>query len=489
MQHTRTDLFSPVQLGALALANRIVMAPLTRSRMGADGVPGALHAEYYAQRASAGLIISEATNISPQARGYALTPGIWSEQQVAGWKTVTDAVHAAGGKIVCQLWHVGRFSHVDLQPDGAAPVAPSAIRAQGQTYTEQGMQDVSMPRALETGEMAGIIAQYRHAAVCAQRAGFDGVEVHSANSYLLDQFLRDSTNQRTDQYGGSIENRSRLTLEVTAAVVEVWGAERVGIRLSPVTPDAGNTPPDSNVMATYGYLIDQLNGYRLAYLHCVEGATASSRAVPDGVDLDALRARFHGPYIGNNHYDLDLAIARRAEGRIDAVAFGRPFIANPDLVERLRSGTPLAEAPRSSYYGGGAAGYTDWPAAGAAAPTLVDDYQAIVAVLEQYNQGGKQADSALMKPAFSEQATIFGVDGEHQLTGGPIAGLFHTIDTAFRPSPQAQAAIVRVDIVGTAASARIDTDNISGFRFTDFFNLLKVEGKWTVVSKIYHTHA
>ncbi|NKL03557.1 alkene reductase [Rhizobium leguminosarum bv. viciae] len=355
------DLFSPMEMGALRLANRIVMAPLTRSRMGTDGVPNEIHARYYAQRASAVLIISEATNISAQGRGYALTPGIWTEEQVAGWKKVTDAVHAAGGLIVCQLWHVGRFSHVDLQPDGTAPVAPSAIRAEGQTYTEKGMLDVSMPRALETSEISGIIQQYRHAAECAQRAGFDGVEVHSANSYLLDQFLRDSTNQRDDEYGGNIENRSRLTLEVTAAVVEVWGHNRVGIRLSPVTPDAGNTPLDSQVMQTYGHLIEQLNRFHLAYMHFVEGATATSRSVPDGVDLDALRARFKGPYIGNNNYDLNLAVNRRAEGRVDAVAFGRPFIANPDLVRRLKEGAELAVASRETYYGNGARGYTDWP--------------------------------------------------------------------------------------------------------------------------------
>ena len=354
-------LFAPVTLGALALANRIVMAPLTRSRMGDDGVPNALHAEYYAQRASAGLIISEATNISQQGRGYALTPGIWTDEQVAGWKLVTDAVHAAGGKIVCQLWHVGRFSHVSLQPEGGAPVAPSAIAAEGSTFTATGMQPVSMPRALETSEIAGIVLQYVHAAQCARRAGFDGVEVHSANSYLLDQFLRDATNRRADAYGGSVANRTRLTLEVTRAVVDVWGAEKVGIRLSPVTPDAGNTPVDGDVMATYGYLIEQLNPLKLAYLHFVEGATATSRDVPDGVDLDALRALFDGPYIGNNHYDLPLAQARLAGGKVDAVAFGRPFIANPDLVARLRHGAALAVAPREAYYGGGAAGYTDWP--------------------------------------------------------------------------------------------------------------------------------
>lgn len=360
---TRTDLFSPITMGALELNNRIAMAPLTRSRYGEDGVPGTLHATYYAQRAGAGLIVAEATNISAQGRGYAATPGIWNDEQVLGWKTVTDAVHAAGGKIVCQLWHVGRFSSSQLQPNNLAPVAPSAIKAEGDTYTVDGFVPVSMPRALETHEIPGIVEQYRNAAENAKRAGFDGVEVHSANSYLLDQFIRDSTNQRSDQYGGSIENRTRLTLEVTAAVVKVWGSNRVGIRLSPVTPDAGNTPCDSDVMATYGYLIKQLNRFNLAYLHFVEGATGGTRELPDGVDLDALRVLFDGPYIGNNGYDLELAIERRAQGKIDAVAFGRPFIANPDLVERLRHGIELAVAPRESYYGGGAKGYTDWPKA------------------------------------------------------------------------------------------------------------------------------
>jgi len=356
-----TDLFSPVSMGAMHLANRIVMAPVTRSRYQEDGIPDELHATYYAQRATAGLIVAEATNISAQGRGYAATPGIWSEEQVAGWKKVTDAVHAAGGKIVSQLWHVGRFSSVDLQPNGESPVAPSAIQAEGNTYTADGFVPVSMPRALETDEIPGIIEQYKRAAENARRAGFDGVEVHSANSYLLDQFLRDSTNQRTDQYGGSIENRARLTLEVTQAIVDIWGSDRVGIRLSPVTPDAGNTPPDSNVMGLHGYLIQQLNRFNLAYLHFVEGATATSREVPAGVDMDALSAQFNGPFIGNNNYDLDMAVERRAQGRIDAVAFGRLFISNPDLVARLRHGAELTIAPRESYYGGGAKGYTDWP--------------------------------------------------------------------------------------------------------------------------------
>jgi N-ethylmaleimide reductase len=358
---TRTDLFSPNAMGALQMANRIVMAPVTRSRYAEDGVPNELHATYYAQRASAGLIVAEATNISAQGRGYAATPGIWSDAQVAGWRQVTDAVHAAGGKIVSQLWHVGRFSNVELQPNGEAPVAPSAIQAEGNTYTATGFVPVSMPRALATEEIPGLIQQYCVAAENAKRAGFDGVEVHSANSYLLDQFLRDSTNQRTDLYGGSIENRARLTLEVTEAIVQIWGSDRVGIRLSPVTPDAGNTPPDSNVMALYGHLIERLNEFNLAYLHFVEGATATSRTVPEGVDLDVLSARFNNAFIGNNNYDLPMAIDRRAQGKIDAVAFGRLFIGNPDLVERLRRGTELTIAPRESYYGGGAKGYTDWP--------------------------------------------------------------------------------------------------------------------------------
>lgn len=359
---TATDLFDPVRIGAYTLANRIVMAPLTRSRASSEGVVGALQAEYYAQRASAGLIVAEATNISAQARGYAYTPGIYTEEQVAGWRQVTDAVHAAGGRIVSQLWHVGRFSHPSLQPDGGLPVAPSAIAAEGDTFTESGMQPVPTPRALESEEIPGVIEQYRHAAECAKRAGFDGVEIHGANSYLLDQFIRDSTNQRSDRYGGSIENRVRLVLEVTEAVTAVWGGgDRVGIRLSPVTPEAGNTPPDSDVMATYGYLIDKLSDYGLMYLHMVEGSTGTSRELPPGVDLQQLRARFRGPYMANNLYTRKMALQARRRGEAELICFGRPFIANPDLVERLRRNAPLAEAPHEAFYGGGAEGYTDWP--------------------------------------------------------------------------------------------------------------------------------
>ena len=357
-----TDLFNPVQIGAWTLNNRIVMAPLTRCRVYDNGIPGKMQAEYYAQRASAGLIISEATNISPQARGYAYTPGIYNEAQIAGWQQVTQAVHDQGGTIICQLWHVGRYSHPDLQPDGALPVAPSALAPEGDTLTETGMQKVPVPRALETNEIAGLIEDYRHAAACAKRAGFDGVEVHSANCYLLEQFIRDSTNQRTDVYGGSIENRTRLTLAVTRAVIEIWGAQRVGIRLSPVTPHTGNTPLDSTVMDTYGYLIKQLDTLGLAYLHFVEGATGQARNIPDNIDLNALRQLFSGPYMANNLYDRDMALTARRNDTADLICFGRPFIANPDLVYRLEHHAPIVTAPRTCFYGGNEQGYTDWPA-------------------------------------------------------------------------------------------------------------------------------
>lgn len=357
-----TDVFEPAEIGGWQLANRIVMAPLTRCRVKNDGIPGSLQATYYAQRASAGLIISEATNISPQGRGYAFTPGIFSEAQIAGWRLVTEAVHAQGGKIVCQLWHVGRFSHPSLQPGGVLPVAPSAIAPGGDTYTEQGMQPVPVPRALAIEEIPAIIEQYRQAALNAKQAGFDGVEIHSANCYLLDQFIRDSTNQRTDAYGGSIENRTRLPLDVTEAVINAWGnSGQVGIRLSPITPTAGNTPLDSNVMATYGHLISQLNRFNLAYLHFVEGATRTSRDIPDGISLDTLRKAFKGSYMANNRYTPELAAEARRLGKADLICFGRPFIANPDLVNRLKTGAPLAEAPQETWYGGDAKGYTDWP--------------------------------------------------------------------------------------------------------------------------------
>lgn len=356
------NLFSPLKIGAIDVANGIAMAPLTRSRADMDGVHSPLAVEYYRQRASAGLIISEATNISREGRGYAFTPGIYTPAQVAAWRRVTDAVHAAGGKIVCQLWHVGRMSHVSLQENGAAPVAPSALQAGELVFLEsQSVERPSPPRALETDEIPRILADYRHAARCALEAGFDGVEVHSANCYLLEQFIRDSTNQRTDRYGGSVENRTRFPIEVVSAVAEIWGAGRVGVRLSPITRAVGDTPLDSDPQGTYFHLAEQLGKLGLAYLHCVEGQTRGDNGAGD-FDFKRLHAKFGGRYIANNSYDRAMAIEASASGHADMVAFGRPFIANPDLVERLRRDAPLAEADHATFYGGGAEGYTDYPA-------------------------------------------------------------------------------------------------------------------------------
>jgi N-ethylmaleimide reductase len=353
------DLFSPTTIGAIEVKNRIAMAPLTRARADMEGVHTHLAIEYYRQRADAGLIISEATNISRQGRGYALTPGIYTDAHVRAWKPITAAVHAAGGKIVCQLWHVGRMSHVSLQENGTAPVAPSAIQAGQEVFTLQGMQRPSMPRALETDEIPGIIEDYRNAARKAKEAGFDGVEVHSANNYLLEQFIRDSTNKRADRYGGSVENRTRLALEVTRAVADIWGPSRVGIRLSPITRSVGNAPFDSAPQATYSYLARELGKLKLAYLHCIEGQTRGANAV-NAFDFEALRRIFGGKYIANNGYDGALASEAVASGHTDMVAFGRHFIGNPDLVDRLRRNAPLFDAPVATYYGGGARGYTDF---------------------------------------------------------------------------------------------------------------------------------
>jgi N-ethylmaleimide reductase len=359
LQKTDSGLFQPITIGDLALKNRIVMAPLTRSRSSDAGVPPAFAADYYAQRATAGLIISEATNISAQARGYALTPGIWTEAQVAAWQHVTKTVHANGGKMFLQLWHTGRISHPDLH-DGALPVAPSAIAPKGQAFTNAGLQDHVTPRALETDEIPAIVADYVHAAQCAKDAGFDGVEVHSANNYLLEQFIRDSTNKRTDRYGGSVENRLRFPLEVVEAVTKVWGGKRVGLRMSPGTTMPGEAPLDSNPMATYGAYIEELAKFDLLYIHDIEGITQLSRAA-DGIDYMAFRKAFKGAYIANNNYTRELAEETIAAGHADLISFGRPFIANPDLVERLQTGAPLAEAPKAYWYGGDATGYSNWP--------------------------------------------------------------------------------------------------------------------------------
>jgi N-ethylmaleimide reductase len=336
------------------------MAPLTRSRAGEDGVPRPLMAEYYAQRASAGLIIAEGTNISPQGRGYALTPGIYDEAQVAGWRQVTAAVHARGGRIFPQLWHVGRISHPSLQPGGALPVAPSAIRPEATSFTAAGFEPCVTPRALATAEIPAIVEQYRRATRNALAAGFDGVEIHAANGYLIEQFLRDSTNKRTDAYGGSRENRARLLLEVTAAVAEVCGGERTGIRLSPLSPVNG-AGLDSDPAATYSYVVERLNAFGLAYIHVIEGATQGPREVAGGFDLQILRRSFNSLYIANNGYDLELALAARRRNLADLISFGRLYIANPDLVERLEKGAPLNVPDRATFFGGDAAGYTDYP--------------------------------------------------------------------------------------------------------------------------------
>ncbi|KQM13377.1 alkene reductase [Novosphingobium sp. Leaf2] len=355
---TNTTLFDPYTLGAIPLSNRIVMAPLTRNRAGAGFVPGELTAEYYAQRASAGLIVSEATQISQQGQGYQDTPGIYTREQIEGWRKVTAAVHEKGGRIVLQLWHVGRISHVDLQPGGGQPVAPSAIRAESQTFVNNAFVDVSEPHALGIDELPGIVDDFRQAAANAIEAGFDGVEVHGANGYLLEQFAKDGANVRTDAYGGSMENRARLMLEVTAAVAREIGAERTGVRISPVSPANGISCSDPQ--AQYDYIVDHLDALGIAYLHVVEGATGGPRDVAP-FDYGSLRRRFSKTYIANNGFDLDLATSHLANGEADLIAFGRPFIANPDLVERLQNGAPLAEIDPATLYGGGAAGYTDYP--------------------------------------------------------------------------------------------------------------------------------
>ena len=358
-----TTLFDPIRIGDIALANRVVMAPLTRNRAPGQ-LPNELMRQYYTQRATAGLIITEATQVSAQGQGYLDTPGIYTPEQVAGWRKITDAVHAAGGKIVVQLWHVGRISHVSLQPGAAAPVSSTARPAIGKTFTTAGFVDCSIPRALRTDEIPGVIASYRQAARNAMAAGFDGVEVHGANGYLLEQFLRDSINDRSDAYGGSIDKRARLLVEVMTAVVAEIGGGRTALRLSPITPvnDAGQ---DSNAQALYGHVAQQLAPLKLAFLHLIEGQTGGARDLSDkGVapfDYAALRAAYGGPWLVNNGYSRAMALDAVASGAADLVAFGKLFISNPDLVRRLREDAPLAKWVQATMYGGGAAGYTDYP--------------------------------------------------------------------------------------------------------------------------------
>ena len=344
-------LFDPIKIGELELANRIIMAPLTRCRAEPGRVPGDLIVEYYTQRADAGLIISEATSVTPMGVGYPDTPGIWSAEQVQGWRKVTDAVHAKGGKIVLQLWHVGRISD-PLYLDGQLPVAPSAIKPAGHVSLVRPMKDFETPRALETEEIAGIVEAYRKGAENAREAGFDGVEIHGANGYLLDQFLQDSTNQRTDQYGGSLENRARLLLEVTDAAVGVWGAGRVGVHLAP-RADAHDMG-DSNRAETFGYVARELGKRGIAFI-CTREKAGEDSLGPQ------LKEIFGGVYIANERFTKEQANAWLEEGKADAVAFGIPYIANPDLVERLRKDAPLNEPRPELFYAKGAEGFTDYP--------------------------------------------------------------------------------------------------------------------------------
>lgn len=344
-------LFDPISVGDLQLANRIIMAPLTRCRASAGRVPNDLMREYYVQRASAGLILTEATSVTPMGVGYPDTPGIWSDEQVAGWRKITDAVHQAGGKIMLQLWHVGRISDPHYL-NGELPVAPSAIAADGHVSLMRPKKAFVTPRALETDEIAGIVAAYRKGAENAKLAGFDGVEIHGANGYLLDQFLQDSTNKRTDNYGGSIENRARLLLEVTDAVVAVWGAGRVGMHLAP-RADA-HSMGDSTRADTFGYVATELGKRGIAFI-CAREAQADDSLGPQ------LKRQFGGVYIANEKFDKASAQAAIANGVADAVAFGVPFIANPDLVQRLAVDAPLNAAKPELFYSSGAEGYTDYP--------------------------------------------------------------------------------------------------------------------------------
>jgi N-ethylmaleimide reductase len=358
-------LFDPIHFGSIESANRIVMAPLTRDRAGPHQVPTPLMATYYGQRASAGLIVSEATQISAEGQGYLDTPGIYSAEQIAGWRRITDIVHAKGGKIVLQLWHVGRISHVSLLPNGQAPVSSTSRRANTKTFTAKGFEEVSQPRALRLDEMPRVVADYRQAARNAIDAGFDGVEVHGANGYLLEQFLRDTINDRTDAYGGSKENRARLPLEVMRAIAAEIGAGRTGLRLSPVTP-ANDAAIDSDAQGLFNYLVEQLAPLNLAFIHIVEGATGGPRDYAP-FDYAALRSRFkngnaQGAWIVNNGYTRAMALEAVASGAADMVAFGKPFISNPDLVSRLCADAPLASLNPATLYGGNAAGYTDYPA-------------------------------------------------------------------------------------------------------------------------------
>lgn len=359
MPDNTIDLFTPFRLGPLSLPNRAVMAPMTRNRAAQGNIPTALMATYYKQRTSAGLIITEATQVSPMGQGYILTPGIHTSEQVEGWKQVTRSVHDSGGRIFLQLWHVGRISHPDFL-GGQLPVAPSAIAPRGlTTYTFEGPKAIPVPRALETREIPGIVEDYRKGASNAREAGFDGVEIHAANGYLLDQFLEDSTNTRTDQYGGSIENRSRLIFEVLEAVTEVWGKDRVGIRLSP--GGTFNDMGDSRPQETFGTVVRRLSDYKLAYVHIIEPAEPEGEHPSPNLGASFFRPLYKGNLMVAGGYSLEKANTVLRQGLADLVSFGRPFLANPDLVNRFRKRAPLNPPDTSTFYGGNEKGYIDYP--------------------------------------------------------------------------------------------------------------------------------
>ncbi len=355
------NLFEPVQLGSLVLANRVFMAPLTRNRAHADGVPSELAVTYYTQRASAGLIVTEATQISPMGKGYLNTPGIHSPEQVRGWNRIVDSVHKNGGRIFLQLWHVGRISHTSLLPNNVPPVAPSAIRANSQTLLATGMADVSEPVALTASGIRETLDDFRRAAGNAKEAGFDGVEIHAANGYLIDQFLKSGTNLRTDEYGGVASNRVRFLTETVERVLEVWDSGQVGVRVSPTS--GFNDMSDDNPLETFTVAVERLNSYRLGYLHIVETARSSQGSSEEDLALsDHLRTLWKGLYVVNGGYDGSKGQEALQSGHADAVAFGRAFIANPDLPKRLQLGAALNEPDEATFYGGGAAGYTSYPA-------------------------------------------------------------------------------------------------------------------------------
>lgn len=355
------DLFSPYELGAVQLPNRLIMAPMTRNRADSGNIPSGIAVTYYEQRATAGLIITEGSQISPQGYGYPATPGIYSAEQIDGWKRVIQAVHARQGRIFLQLWHVGRISHPSLQPNNELPVAPSAIRPQGEAVTYEGMKPFVTPRALELAEIPGIVEQFRQGAQNALAAGFDGVEIHGANGYVIDQFLRDGSNHRQDAYGGTIENRARLLIEITDAVCSVWGPGRVGVRLAPL--NAYNDMRDSNPEATFSFAVQQLNNFHLAYLHITEmGADRPGEAAGPKFDLLKLRRLYKGCYMTNGGYNKERAAAALAAGNADLISFGVLFLANPDLPRRFKENAPLNTPNPETFYVGGERGFIDYPA-------------------------------------------------------------------------------------------------------------------------------